>query len=1124
MQEIKITYPLVKLNLVTTAVDIWKPVLDKDLIRIGVQAHTVAGQFANNFQKEVLNNGQYDQLLSYFNTKPWEIRQVEILFKNAKSIALKEITLSFDYLVQTHDKGFWIVVPALALEAFAAEESEIENGAREVIQMDFMRHKRLDFLQNILSVMWYGQPEVVLEAADLTVYTLSELDNLKKEETKRYLPFIAKEINIHKRVMYGNDAEINRLGEVLSSKYNRATLVVGKSGVGKTTLVWETIRRRQLWDLQQTFWETTASTLIKELTQSSGWQQGLAQVCKELRDKGDVLFVRNMLELFEVGQYEGNSVSMAEYLREFIARGELTLISECTDEEFARIEARSPNFTSLFNIIRLEEPQGQELVNIIQQKVRDIAFDKGVQIETEAILETVRLNHRYTPYSGFPGKPIRFLESILINAKHLVQQNEQYTLNRGAVIKAFCEDTGMPAFIVDPNISMDLDKVNDFFAENVFGQQKGIDTLMNILASIKTAVLRQGKPIASMLFVGPTGVGKTEMAKVLAEFMFGSRDKMIRFDMSEYSSPYAIMRLIGESYFSDGLLTSAVRREPFCVLLFDELEKAHPDFNDLLLQMLGEGRLTDTQGKIVNFCSTIIIMTSNIGASKLQMNNIGWDKAIKPQEIVDFFENEVRKFFRPEIFNRIDQIVPFYPLDATVIRHVVEREIALLCKREGILGRNLEWKLATEVLDYLGQRGYHPKYGARALQRALREELIIPLARKLNSYRFEEKIVVQITMQKGQIDIYIEADPLKVELMLEELTQTEYMDYASDLRRRINKLVEGNFYTQLISELTQLFKEQQRYPKDFWSDAEKARKLSYYDNLRERVEKESALIEEHEAEMALVSIGLQKLNTKLYDKIKAWDKSYFDLKLELLSLLQPESNQVMIGIYGSDCAQLLPIYQAIFNQKNLAWEARTVWYRESMYNEIVVIDPNKREESETYASNSDVYELEDNSKNDKEKPIKRAAKKYYYKDYKMDLKNPKDNFKPDEGKDKLLGIELRIMGRGVQWYLDGERGLHKIDIKDNQSAKLLVVVSEIEGYQTPEDIHRKNHSMWQGRPRRSLTEIEIEDIAYNIPKRRLSRTEQINLLVEKLDKFFSNRLDEELQGGTSSNDYEHTAF
>ena len=401
--------------------------------------------------------------------------------------------------------------------------------------------------------------------------------------------------------------------------------------------------------------------MIKELTGNTGWQDGLAILCKELAKTKDVLFVRNFMELFEVGQYEGNSVSMADYMRSFIGRGEVTLISECTEEEMARIELRSPNYLSFFQIIRLEAPR-KNLAAIIVQKVQDLARNRRINIDTEAIRETLRLNRRFTPYAGLPGKPIRFLESILINQKAGDRKEKNRTLDRSEVLQYFCEETGMPLFMVDPEIPMNPTQIKQDFNNNVFGQERAVNSIVDLLAAVKTALTKTGKPIASLLFVGPTGVGKTELAKVLAQFMFGNRDRMVRFDMSEYADPYSVMRLTGLSYGADGLLTAAIRRAPFCVLLFDEIEKAHPNFFDLLLQILSEGRLTDSSGKLVNFCSTIIIMTSNIGAGNLQGNRISLTQSIDNEAVTTHFMSAVQQFFRPELVGRIDEVIPFVTL------------------------------------------------------------------------------------------------------------------------------------------------------------------------------------------------------------------------------------------------------------------------------------------------------------------------------------------------------------------------------------------------------------------------------------------------------------------------------
>jgi ATP-dependent Clp protease ATP-binding subunit ClpA len=378
--------------------------------------------------------------------------------------------------------------------------------------------------------------------------------------------------------------------------------------VGKTALIWEIARQSEQRGVEGRIWETTASILIKELTKQTGWQDNLSFLCQELTKTRDMLFIRNLMELFEVGKYEGNDMAIADFLRAYLSRGEITLISECTDEEMALIELRSPNYLTFFQIIRLEEPR-EELERIILRKVLSIAQSRKMDISEEAIREVIRLNRRFLPYSGMPGKPIRFLESLLITEK------KRSAITRQEVIRYFCEESGMPAFIIDPQVPMHAAEVRRRFNSSVFGQERAVDVVVDRITFVKTALTRTGQPIASLLFVGPTGVGKTEMAKVLAEFMFGSRDRLTRFDMSEFSSPYAVMRLIGTGYFSDGLLTSAVRREPFSVILFDEIEKAHSSFNDLLLQILSEGRLTDSQGKLVNFCSAIIIMTSNLGAA-----------------------------------------------------------------------------------------------------------------------------------------------------------------------------------------------------------------------------------------------------------------------------------------------------------------------------------------------------------------------------------------------------------------------------------------------------------------------------------------------------------------------------
>lgn len=1085
MQKIKLPFHIVQLKMENNPDVITTPVLDNGVLWVNVSAAMMAGKFANSYQDKKLDKGEYFSLLDYYIQGDFEQHQTTVAFKaNKHQISFRDLEVQFDYFVQPNERGHWAVIPALGVEAFTTEQDTLEEAVQEAIRMDFMRNKRLHLLQDVISTIWFNEASLATEVLDFRTYTPSEIANLQEEKKKELLPKVAQKVEINHTVLFGYKKELTQLVDIVKGKYNKNALIVGRTGVGKSTLVWELVRQRHQHKLKANVWETTASTLIKELSGDMGWQENLTLLCKELTVRGDILFIRNLLELFEVGQYEGNNVSMGDYFREYIARGEVIIVTECTDEEFARIEARSPNYINQFQVLQLTEPQdAQELENIILNKVTTIARNENIIIEQEAIRETIRLNKRYTPYSGFPGKPIRFLESILIGSKtkqkQAEQENKNYVLNRTEVIKAFCEETGMPPFMVDPAIPMELAMVNQFFARNVFGQNHAIDTLVDILASVKTALLRQGKPIASMLFVGPTGVGKTEMAKVLAEFMFGSRDKMIRFDMSEYSTPYAVTRLTGESYFSDGLLTSAVRREPFCVLLFDELEKAHPMFNDLLLQMLGEGRLTDSQGKVVNFCSAIIIMTSNIGAKKLQTNNIGWSNEQDAQLEANHFTNEVRRYFRPEIFNRIDQVVPFFSLNKDVVRFVVEREIEMLKKREGILHRNIEFKLSENLYDYLCTEGYQPQYGARALQRALRDSLIIPLSRQLNQYAFDEQLVIQVDVQNGQLLIDVEADPLKLELMLEELTQNEYMDFASELRQNIFQLFEGRFFVRLQSELAILKRSKQRNEKKFWANKEKSSQYTSYLALQDKFEQHRNICENNELQMALASMGLRSINAQLYEEMEAWEKQYFKLKLELYSLLKSEGGEVYLGIYGKHPKHLLDTYASICEQKKFEWTARTVWYREAIYNELLEI------------------EQEDGT-------IVKEKAKYYHK--RIFNKSDKNRWKPEEKDDLLLGIELMVSGLGSDLYFNDEKGVHRIIMGENNSHKYWVE-PHVQDFKTPDGIHRKTFFQQNKKARRTFSQTHLEDTILKSPKRELRPAEQLPHLIKILDKAFTKKLD-----------------
>jgi MoxR-like ATPase len=1041
---------------------IMTPLMDTQLLALNEPSAQIANRFQDLFQEKELNKGEYLKLMDYVNEEDFYKASLTIHFDAAKDgFSYPKFDLEFDYFFKKAGNGFWAIVPSLGVETFIEEGVEVELSLENAIRVDFVRKRRLHSVQNIISSIWFKRAELLQKEIKLKLPGLNELENFHDEIKEKLLPKVAKLLVVENQITFGRKAELEQFSRALKTKFSRNVILTGPSGVGKTALVWELARQQKGRRIRGQIWETTASTLIKELTVDSGWEDNMARLCKELSTSEDILFVRNFLELFEVGKYIGNEVSMADFIRPFISRGEISVITECTDEEFSRIQLKSPNYTSYFQIIKLEEPQA-DLENIIVSKVKSIAGRRKISIDKEAIKETIRLNRRFTPYAGFPGKPIRFLESILLN-----QKAGNIKIKGNQVISSFCEETGIPQFMIDAEIPMDVEKIKKLFNSNVFGQEVAVERISNLFASIKTALTRVGKPIASLLFVGPTGVGKTEMAKVLAEFMFGGRDKMLRFDMSEFSDPWSVLRLTGESYFRDGLLTSAVRREPFSVLLFDEIEKAHQNFYDLLLQILGEGRLTDSSGKLVNFCSTIIIMTSNIGAGSLQNNRIGWTQNDDFQGIGEHFLNAARKHFRPELFNRIDQIIPFEPLTLKVVRSVVEREIRLLKNREGIKFRKMDLIFKDGVMDYLAEQGYNVKYGARNLQRYIREELIIPLAHQLNLIEFDDQLIIEVFIKNNKLAMKVDADPLGLELLFEELDKINYTDHSSDLRRQLSRLMDGPYFIKMLSEVDILELEKKKLGEQFWMDKNKAKSYSEKLQFIERIKVLGNEIENYENDLSLACLDLKAYNPGIIDRLKDWEEQLFKYKIDLLAHENPEINQCYFSIYGTGLQKFIKFYLDIFKAKGYELDAKTVWFKEQNVKKRI---------------------------NKSEKFIKKN----------WNCKNLIINPSVDES--VLYGIEMKLTGTCALLFLEEEKGIHHWEMSVAEDHVFVVEINE-KTIPTPDRINRKE--FYKGSPRRVFKPGHFKDNRLKINK-EVAKNQFSDLVLQLLNSRFKEHLNREL--------------
>jgi hypothetical protein len=451
---------------------------------------------------------------------------------------------------------------------------------------------------------------------------------------------------------------------------------------------------------------------------------------------------------------------IASFLRPYIARGELLAIVECTPEQVPVIEKQDPHLLEVFHPVKVDEPTPQVARRILEKSAEALAKSGRAAAMTQTGLDALdRLHRRYAGYSAYPGRPLRFLRNLLHDYAAGGVAAQKVSASAREVAAAFAKETGLPAFMIDDAVPLDLPGARRWFAARVIGQPEAVNTVTDLLAGVKAGLNRPRRPIASLLFIGPTGVGKTEMAKSLAAFFFGDAGRVSRFDMSEYADPVAVRRLVGGHFGSEGLLTAKVREQPFSVVLLDEFEKADPSFFDLLLQVLGEARLTDAAGRVADFSNAIVVMTSNLGAESFQRGafGLGATRDGGVRDARSHFVEEVRSFLRPELFNRVDRIVPFLPLDEATVRQIVDRELALLARRDGFRLRGLELDLGPPVRDHLAAKGYDRLYGARPLKRVMERELLVPLADGVNGYSEKTRLRATVSATPQGLRVSVKA-------------------------------------------------------------------------------------------------------------------------------------------------------------------------------------------------------------------------------------------------------------------------------------------------------------------------------------------------------------------------------
>ncbi len=549
------------------------------------------------------------------------------------------------------------------------------------------------------------------------------------------------------------DPLVDVLSKVLCSKRNKAALLVGASGVGKTALVSELAHRITLQKAVPglagaSVWSISGARFIAGAKFLGEWQARAQHIVTLIQSAGDVLYVGSLLELVSA-ETRGSGLSVAQFLLPLMQAGELCVLAEATPDAVSAAEAIDAPFVRAFQRIPVPRLPLEHTTAILERASERLAREHRLKYLPGTVSAALDVVARFGDAEELPGSGLTLLEEMVRLAPTAAAE-----LAPSHAVRAFAQSSGFPEALLDPAARLDLPAIQAFFRERVIGQEPALELLCNVILLLKSGLNDPAKPLGSFLFMGPTGVGKTESALSLAEYLFGDKKRLSRFDLSEYAYPGSALRLV-DGPGGQGELTRVVRERPFSVLLFDEVEKADPGVFDVLLQVLGEGRLTDGTGRTVRFGHTIVILTSNLGVARREP--VGFAGPPGGRERDRRYLDAAARFFRPELLNRIDHVVPFDELSLATVRVIAARLLEAALDREGLSRRKIRVRPDAEVLEVLVKEGFDPKYGARPMKRAVEQLVTVPLAKLLMGW--SDASGVELRLSVGEDGLRLTALP-----------------------------------------------------------------------------------------------------------------------------------------------------------------------------------------------------------------------------------------------------------------------------------------------------------------------------------------------------------------------------
>jgi ATP-dependent Clp protease ATP-binding subunit ClpC len=539
---------------------------------------------------------------------------------------------------------------------------------------------------------------------------------------------------------------VDRLADALTGSGRGSVLLVGPQLVGKTALLHELIHHIAAAPKESPLnglevYSTSGSRIVAGMRYLGEWQARLKRMLAALRTRRAVLHLDSLAELLSAGSFrEDSGLDIARQLLPSIETGEVRVVLEATAEDLARAERTHGAFLRALTI-QVIRPLAQGPARLaLSASAKRLARQKRLKVDDSALARAEDLVERFGEAGGLPGAAVDLLRS----AARAVPGKKLAAVDGEAVTRAFIERTGYPREIIDPSVPLDPQRVLAKLKERVVGQDESTLLFRNLIVTLKTGLCDPSRPLGAYLLLGPTGVGKTESALSLCAYLFGDEKRLVRFDMGEYAAPGSAARLLA-SGAAQGSLTAKVREQPFGVVLLDEIEKADGGVHDLLLQLLGEGRLTDAGGRTVSFRNTVVLLTSNLGADTVG-RSLGFGEAGDDGRAG--LLAAATQFFRPELLNRLDQIVVYRPLGRDDIRIIATRVLEKALSREGLVRRGTKVRYGPEVVERLAVLGFDPRYGARPLKRAVEEHVVSVLAALMADAGSEPPELVELEVQE----------------------------------------------------------------------------------------------------------------------------------------------------------------------------------------------------------------------------------------------------------------------------------------------------------------------------------------------------------------------------------------